>query len=176
MDGSLRLWDLESGTQIGEEWRDENCAVWSIALSRNGTTIASGSGGSGYDVKLWDIETRKVIAKWTGHTDAVESLYWSADGKRVVSGSWDGTARVWDVDSGKDILTIKTGHELVRVVMCSPDSSKLATGGLCNINENAVKIWDAKTGECFNTLKHDNMVCSLAWTSGGKKSTLPLGS
>jgi WD40 repeat protein len=44
LDRSLRLWDLESGAQIGEEWWDENNAVWSMALSPNGKTIASGSG------------------------------------------------------------------------------------------------------------------------------------
>jgi hypothetical protein len=50
--------------------------------------------------------------------------------------------------------------------MYSPDSSKIATGG---DEENAVKIWDAKTGELLKTLKHDGMVCSLAWTSDKKK-------
>jgi WD40 repeat protein len=51
-------------------------------------------------------------------------------------------------------------------VTYSPDSSKLATGGY---KENAVKIWDAKTGELLNTLEHSSMVRSLAWTSDGKK-------
>ncbi|KAG2739276.1 WD40 repeat-like protein [Suillus brevipes Sb2] len=165
-DGSLRLWDLKSGTQIGEDWRDGNGRVWSMTLSPNGKTIASGSGGSDYNVKIWDVETRKVIATWTGHRDVVCALCWSADGERVASGSWDGTARVWDVKRGKNILTIKTGHEWVWAVTYSPDSSKLATGGN---EENAVKIWDAKTGELLNTLKHDHRVESLAWTLDGKK-------
>jgi len=44
-DGSLRHWDLESGTQIGDDWRDEekNTAVLTIALSTNGKKVASGS-------------------------------------------------------------------------------------------------------------------------------------
>ncbi|KAG2744028.1 WD40 repeat-like protein, partial [Suillus brevipes Sb2] len=87
-----------------------------------------------------------------------------ADGERVASGSSDGTARVWDVNSGKNILTIKTEHTYVWAVTYSPDSLKLATGGA-----NAVKIWDATTGERLKTLKHDEWVRSLAWTSDGKK-------
>ncbi|KAG2753638.1 WD40 repeat-like protein [Suillus brevipes Sb2] len=163
-DGSLRLWDLKSGTQIGENWRDDEPGVWSMALSPNGEIVASGCDDE--KARLWDVETRKVIATWTGHRNVVRALCWSADGGRVASGSWDGTARVWDVKRGKNILTIKTGHKWVCAVTYSPDSSKLATGGN---EENAVKIWDAKTGELLNTLKHDHMVDSLAWTSDGKK-------
>ncbi|KAG2748760.1 WD40 repeat-like protein [Suillus brevipes Sb2] len=106
LDGSLRLWDLKSGTQIGEDWRDENPGVWCMALSPNGEIVASGC--SDGKVILWDIETRKVISRWTRHTNVVEALCWSADGEGVASGSWDGTAKVWDVKTGKNfILTIK---------------------------------------------------------------------
>jgi WD40 repeat protein len=136
-----------------------------MALSPNGKTIATGS-GSDDRVRLWDVGTRKVISKWTGHTDVVCALHWSADSKRIASGSWDGTARVWDVQSGQTILTIKTGQGWVNAVMYSPDSAKLATGG---DPEDAVKIWDAKTGELLNTLKQNHWVHSLAWTSDGKK-------
>jgi WD40 repeat protein len=133
-----------------------------MALSPNGEIVASGYEDG--KVILWDIETKKVISKWTGHSNVVWALCWSADGERVASGSGDGTARVWDVKRGKNILTINTGHPAVRAVTYSPDSSKLATGG-----DYAVIIGDAKTGELLNTLKHNNWVRSLAWTSDGKK-------
>ncbi|KAG2038632.1 WD40-repeat-containing domain protein [Suillus americanus] len=160
VDGSLRLWDIESGTQMGEDWRDEenNTGVWSMALSPNGRTVASGS--SDRKVRLWDVETRKVVAKWTGHTNIVWSLCWSADGNQVGSGSWDGTARVWDVKSGKTVLTIETGHLWVNAVTYSPDATQFAIGGR---DENAIKIWDAKTGALFKTLKQDEIVWSLVW-------------
>ncbi|KIK45765.1 hypothetical protein CY34DRAFT_801233, partial [Suillus luteus UH-Slu-Lm8-n1] len=90
-DGSLRLWDLENGTQIGKKWRDGNDALWSMALSPNGKIIATGSGSG--DLTLWDVETRKLIAKWTGHTWGVGALCWSADGE-LASGCWNGTARI----------------------------------------------------------------------------------
>ncbi|KAG0695672.1 quinon protein alcohol dehydrogenase-like superfamily [Suillus ampliporus] len=164
-DGSLRLWDLESGTQIGEDWREEGrkVEVEGLALSPDGKTVASGS--SDGTVRLWDVEIGKVIAKWTVHTYTVHSVCWSADGERVMSGSDDGMAIVWDVKIGKTVLTIKTGHTQVWAVIYSPDQSKIATGGY---TEDAVKIWDAKTGELLDTLEHF-MVLSLAWTSDGKK-------
>ena len=159
-DGSLRLWNLESGVQIGNDWRDddgdggdgggdgEETGVSSIALSPNGKTIASGSDNG--KVRLWDIETEKVVARWTGHTRTVRSLCWSVDGERVVSVSDDGTIRVWDVESGDTVLgPINTGHEHVHAVIYSPDTTNIATGGY---NETGLKIWDAKTGNLLSTI------------------------
>ncbi|KAG2096531.1 WD40-repeat-containing domain protein [Suillus discolor] len=157
----------EKGAQIGEDWRDgeDEVAVRSMVLSPNGKTIAIGCHDG--KVRLWDVETKEVIAKWIGHRDVVCTLSWSPDGKRVLSGSWDGMVRVWDVKSGETVetvLTIKTGHQWVNAVVYSPDATKIATGG----DEDAIQIWDAKTGGLLNTLKHDIQVWSLAWTSDGK--------
>jgi len=165
-DGSLRLWDRESGAQIGNDWRDDGdkiLGVGTIALSPNGKTVASGSWDG--TVKLWDIETRKIIAKWTGHTSCMYSVCWSADGGRVASGSWDKTIRVWDVESGETVLgPISTGQQEVWAVAYSPDTSKIAASG---DKEKAINIWDASTGELLSTLEQG--AYSLAWTSDQKK-------
>ncbi|KIK31809.1 hypothetical protein CY34DRAFT_102722, partial [Suillus luteus UH-Slu-Lm8-n1] len=96
----------------------------------------------------------------------VTSVCWSAGGDRVVSGSWDGTARVWNAKTRKEILEIKTWHESVWAVKYSPDDKRIATGGF---SESVAKIWDAKTGKLIKTLGHDYIVQSLAWTLDGKK-------
>jgi WD40 repeat protein len=141
--------------------------LWFIALSPDGRTIArTGKDGDCYSMRLWDFETRKIITKWTGHVSNICALCWSVDGEQVASAFWDGTARIWDVDSRKTVLSIKTGHEWMRAVMYSPDSSKLATGG---DGEDFARIWDAKTGELLNTPKHDSVVSSLGWMSDGQK-------
>ncbi|KAG1856735.1 quinon protein alcohol dehydrogenase-like superfamily [Suillus subluteus] len=172
-DGSMRVWNLESGKQIGEDWRDGERAVNSIALSPDGKKVVSGSRDGA--VRLWDIDTCKVIAKWMGHTKLVGSVYWSRDGQRVLSGSTDGTARQWDVESGETILEpIETGHNQVLAVVYSPDTTLIATGGsngpATNRHGNcSVKIWDAKTGELVATLKgHTIAVRCLAWAADGK--------
>jgi len=165
-DGSLRLWEIESGTQIGDDWGDDGKeGVWSIALSPNGKTVASGSRDG--KVRLWDVETKKVVAEWSGHTTIAGSLCWSADGDRVVTGFHDGTIIVWDVESGDTALgPIKTGHYVVSAVIYSPDTTKIATGGSY---DKALKIWDAKTGNLLSTIKHVYAVWSLAWSSDQKK-------
>ena len=169
-DGSVRLWDLESGAQIGEDWRDgaNESGVFAISLSPNGKIVASGS--SDGTVRLWDVERPKVIAKWAGHIQGVKSLCWHADGNCLLSASYDGTAIVWNVAEtrmGEIVLgPIETGHDIVYEAKYSPDTTKIAT---CGRNENGVKIWDANTGELLSTLKHNDWVYSLAWTLDHKK-------
>jgi WD40 repeat protein len=179
LDGSLRVWNVKSGKQIGDDWRDGDSGVWSIALSPDGKKVVSGSFDGA--VRLWDIDTCKVIKTWTGHTREAMSVCWR-DGRSVLSGSADGTARQWDVQSGETVpkpieivlASIKTGHQEVFAVVYSPDTTLIATAGLGGPYtgkplESAVKIWDAKTGELVTTLKgHTNTVTCLAWTKDGK--------
>jgi WD40 repeat protein len=138
-----------------------------MALSPNGKTLASGSYAG--IVKLWDIGTRKVIAKWEVHTEMVESVCWSPDGERVASGFSDGTVWVWDVKSGepvKGLNPIKTRFEYVFAVSYSPEATMIATGGSF---KHGIEIWNAKTGKLFSTIEGTWAVWSLTWTSDQNK-------
>jgi WD40 repeat protein len=180
-DGSLRLWDLESGAQIGSDWRDDGVkgdtitGVMTIALSPDGKTVASGSQDG--TMRLWDIQTRKVIGTRVRHLEHVGSMCWSPDGEELVSGSKDGIAALWMVERGDDQGWI-TGHNSVYAVSYSPDATMIATSGY-DMKE-GIKIWDVNRpnfirhpdlpwGKLLTTIEHDRMVWSLAWTSDGKK-------
>jgi WD40 repeat protein len=169
-DGSLRVWDMKSGKQIGDKWRDGESPVRTMALSPDGKKVVSGSRDGG--VRLWDIDTGKVISKWMGHTQEVKSVCWSRDGQRVLSGSYDGTVREWDVENGETTLgPIEIGYRLVWAAVYSPDVTRFATAGYgsssLSDSECPIKIWDAKTGELVTTLNGRTMFC-LAWTMDGK--------
>jgi len=172
-DGSLRVWNLKTGEQIGDAWQDGENPVAAIALSLDGKKVLCGCAGGA--VELWDIDTRKVIAKWTGQTDFVISVCWNRDCGRVVSASGDGTARVWDAESGKTILAIETGLRDMWAVIYSPDMTMIGIGGVNREQNEFIKIWDAKTGKLVINLKgHTGEVFCLAWTADG--STLISGS
>jgi len=74
---------------------------------------------------------------------------------------------VWEVESGETVLgTIKTGHRFVNAVVYSPDGSKIAIGGS---DEDAISVWNARTGELLSRLEQRSYVFSLAWTSDQRK-------
>ncbi|KAG2745982.1 WD40 repeat-like protein, partial [Suillus brevipes Sb2] len=105
--------------------------VESIALSPNGKKVVSGRDDGA--VRLWDIDTCKVIEKWTSHTKKfVIPVCWSRDSWRVVSESEDGTARQSDVEFEMEetiLASTEIGYKEVQAVFYSPDTTLIATGG-----------------------------------------------
>jgi WD40 repeat protein len=57
--------------------------------------LASGSGHEDGTVKIWEVSLGKELLSCKGHTNTINSVAFSPDGKRLVSGSADNTVRVW---------------------------------------------------------------------------------
>jgi WD40 repeat protein len=126
-DGSLRIWNIKSGVQIGGEWRDDGdeAEVRTAASSPNGESIAVGS--SDGILRVWDVGTGNVIAKWIGYMDHVGSVCWGADGEHVASGCEDGM-----VVYSPNTTTIATGggndeSGVLRQASCSSSSTQSKT-------------------------------------------------
>ena len=68
-------------------------SVFSMALSPNGQTLASGSGDG--TIKLWNLATGQEVRTLSGHTDSVYSVALSPDGQTLASGSGDHTIKIW---------------------------------------------------------------------------------
>ncbi|CAD6504585.1 BgTH12-00093 [Blumeria graminis f. sp. triticale] len=98
----------------------------------------------------------------TGHSEAILATQFSpASSARMVSGSGDNTARIWDCDTGTPVHTLRGHTSWVLAVSWSPDDSRIATGSM----DNTVRIWDSKTGtQLGSPMKgHSKWVTSLAW-------------
>ena len=82
-----------------------------------------------------------------GHTDTVESVAFSPDGKYVLTGSDDKTAKLWDAASGAEVRTFSGHTAKVESVAFSPDGNYVLTGSA----DNSAKLWDAATGALVRT-------------------------
>ena len=107
-----------------------------------------------------------VYLTLSGHSDTIESVSWSPDGKRLATGSLDKTAKVWDAETGKEVLTLSGHSDWVKSVAWSPDAKRLATGS----DDRTAEVWDAGTGKEVLTLSgHRNFVVSVAWSPDGQR-------
>ena len=113
-------------------------------------------------IKLWNVTTGETIATLEGHTRWISSVPFSPDGKILVSGSHDGTVKLWDVLKKETIATFP--HDSwVGSVSFSPDGMMLASGSGSKIN-----LWNIATRQTIATLEgHRDGVPSVSFSPDG---------
>jgi WD40 repeat protein len=110
-------------------------------LSPDGKILAA-SGGDRRErkLKLWDTAAGKEIASLTGCTNSLDSMAFSADGKRLASAD-EGLVQVWDVNTHKEIASFQL--EIIPcVVALNRDGTRLAAVG-----RKQVKLWEVDSGK-----------------------------
>ena len=127
-DRTIRIWDTETGSVIGEPLQGHTASVWSVAYSPDGRHIISGS----FDktIRIWDAETGAAVGNpLEGHTDTVWSVAYSPDGRHIISGSEDKTIRIWIAESGAAVGSPPQGETASVVsVAYTPDPQNIVSG------------------------------------------------
>src|ERR1700741_572357 len=109
--------------------------------------------------------TSQVRMTLRGHSSGVDGVAFSPDGKRLATASWDHTAKVWDVESGKELLALRGHSSGVYGVAFRPDGKRLATAS----SDHTAKVWDARSGKELLTLRgHSDSVGGVAYSPDGK--------
>jgi len=140
----IQIWDAATGTNVATLTTDGGMPM-SLAWHRSGNTLAS---AIGKDVVLWDVHNRLKGTVFAGHTDAVTSVAYSADGNWLASGSEDHTVILWNPDTDKPQFIMEAHTGAVRSVAFSPDGKLLASASA----DGTVNIWNTNTGGLEATL------------------------
>lgn len=144
-------------------------AVLPVGGDSGRALLASGSADK--TIRIWDPTTGQCVCTLRGHTDAVCSLS-AAEGNRLVSASWDKTARVWLLDasgeasdvSAKCVATLAGHQAAVWDALLLSSTDVVVT---CSADR-ALKLWNVGSGSCTSTVTgHTDVVRAL--------SALPFG-
>lgn len=176
-DKTIRVWDVLTGEIVrvirGQIGAGNAGMIFAAALSPNQKLLAVGGWleecnasvfGCGY-IRLFNLQTGQIKALLKGHQNVIIDLAFSPDGNRLISGSGDQTAHIWDVHNNKTVNVLKGHTDDIYAVAFSPDGSLVVTGSF----DDTLKLWNAKTGSLIRTLQgHTNKVASVEFTPDGK--------
>ena len=128
------------------------------------------SGGDDNTLKLWDINTGRLIRTLSGHGVDVSSVAISPDAKYAVSASenifgYDKTLRFWNITLGKEMNTVSGLSHAITSIDISPDNKYVLTGS----RDKTLKLWDIHTAKIIRTFKgHKGAVNSVAISPNGE--------
>jgi WD40 repeat protein len=173
-DGTARLWDA---TPLRGDERQEWASfeghgdeVWSVAVNSAGPEIVSAGWNMSPSALVWDAQSQRVRAPFSGHGVVTFCVAWHPDGRRVASaGSADGrfSVKVFDATTGADIYALPAaGRPEFFAVAFSPDRRHLVTG---RGNNGPVDVWDANDGRWIRLLgTHNSPVRGVLFSPDGR--------
>ncbi len=112
-----------------------------------------------------------LLLLYQSHSDCVTTVGWAPNGQYIASGSRDGTARIWDAATGKDIIIYREHMQNVTFLQWSPSGKFIASGDASR----TIHVWNAATGTHLITYKGHNdvwaggdAIYALAWSPDEK--------
>ncbi|HEX6552951.1 MAG TPA: NB-ARC domain-containing protein [Ktedonobacteraceae bacterium] len=165
LDGSVKLWDVETGTLLWSGWQTQG-TTW-LAFAPDGSLLASG--GHEGTVRLWDAKLGTALQELP-HPGTVFSLAWSPDGHLLASGDVAGTIRLWEIGPSRPATCVEilAGHSSwVTGLAFAPDGNRLASASF----DGTVKLWELgeagrlRVGQTL--VGHTGGVASVAWSPDG---------
>jgi WD40 repeat protein len=119
-----------------------------------------------YTAKIWDVTHSQELHTLKGHSRWVNAVAFSADSRRLATGSADNTARIWDVSSGRELLKLDDHSSAVLCVAFSPDGKRLATAS----KDKKARVYDSTTGRLLLMLQgHSAPINAVAFSADGMR-------
>ena len=168
----LLLLMLTTGTVSGQEQKPEmvvqmghTFSINDIDVSNNGKYILTGSGSG--SLRLWHLDTGKVIRTFSGHSTAIQSVDISPDGTLAVSGAYDysphdKTMILWDLNTGDELSSFGGYSENVNEVLFLPNGRRFLTASAKTITE-----WDVESENKQHSFSLQAGVSAIALSPDG---------
>jgi len=128
---------------------------WGITYWNNSIAV-----GSRYNIIILDVTTGSQIAILSEHTDLVNCVTFSSDGKSLVAGSWDKTVKFWDVQTGGVVKTFYGHNGYILSVSISEDCTRIVSGSA----DKTIRLWNIQTGDCLHTINHQDWVWHVSFS------------
>ena len=141
---SVQLWDWTNG-KLAQTFADPTRAVYAVALSPDGEMIAyspdsSSIGGSEFNtIHLKVLRRNRTAQILRGHEDYVASVAFSPDSQTLISGSWDKTVKIWNVETGEIIRSFSENSERILSVAFNPNGRSFIIGS----GDGTIKVWES---------------------------------
>ena len=139
-DGSVRLWDVATGTQLGPPLSGRRGEFLGVAFNPDGRALVAGTGAG--EVYAWLVPsgTKQFEAVRGAHTSDVWDIAFDPKGERFATSSSDGTSVVFDFPSGRIASRAFEGAGRVAGVRFMPDGKSLVGGGA----DGGLRLWDVE--------------------------------
>ena len=164
-DDTTRLWDITTGRQL----LTLNLGyVYSSSLSPDGTLALTGTHD---EAILWEVSTgqKLYILKHEDIRGGIEAVAFSPDGKLAAMGSSAGIVKVWQVATGKELLSFES-HGFRLVSMSFSSNGLIALVGYDTGNRRGkLMVIEVSSGEViFNSIAHNDAIISTAFSPDGQ--------
>jgi WD40 repeat protein len=153
------VWDTLNKTEKFK-LKQHTASVTAVAISHDGSMALTGGDFLDNMIVLWDLKNGTKIRELKGHEHRIRGLRFLPDGKKAISGSIDCTARLWDLDTGKQIQFFEKmdTYDPKNLKFGSPnqvwhmDVSEDGKTMVCCMRDGRVCVHDVESGKRKNTL------------------------